>query len=154
MDAKGKRRPPSQPGRPGLEDLWAQLTLAARPGPAAAAASRRQPGKRQESQAGASRNTASDNRQPQPQPYTRLQKARLPFPRLRWHRKHFLGLSDSTPHQSWNRTGFLLRKVSLFLEEEELGAEREGANRRRYREKGRGFLVTAHQWLVRGLGVP
>lgn len=152
MDAKGKCRPPSQPGWPGLEALWAQLTLAARPGPAAAAASRRQPGKRQESQAVASKNTASDNRQPQA--HTRLQKARLPFPRLRWHRKHFPGLSDSTPHQSWNRTGFLLRKVFLFLEEEELGAEREGANRRRDHERGRGFLVTAHRWLVRGLGVP
>lgn len=68
------------------------------PGPAVAAASRRQPQKSQESQGGASRNTATDNRQPQPQ--TGRQKARLPFPRLRWHRKHFLGLSDSTAHQS------------------------------------------------------
>lgn len=143
MDAKGKRRPPSQPGWPGLEGLWAQLTLAARPGPAAAAASRRQPRKRQESQAGASRNAATDKQQPQPQ--TGRQKATLPFPRLRWHRKHFLGLSDSTPHQSWTRTGFLVRKVFHFLEEKELGAEREGANRRRDREKGRGFLGTAHQ---------
>lgn len=75
---------------------------------------------------------------------TGRQKATLPFPRLRWHRKHFLGLSDSTPHQSWNRTAFLVRKVFHFLEEKELGAEREGANRRCDRERGRGFLCTAH----------
>lgn len=79
-------------------------------------------------------NAATEFRQPKPQ--SRRQKARLPFPRLRWHRKHFLGLSDSTSNQSRNRTGFPGRKVLHFLEEVELGVEKEGANGRRDPERG------------------
>lgn len=117
-----------------------------------AAASRRQPGEKRESQAGASRNAATESRQPKPQ--RRLQKARLPFPRLRWHRKHFLGLSDSSPRQSRDRTALLLRRMLHVLEEKGLEAERGGANRRSGRARGRSLPVTAPSAAGPGSGCP
>lgn len=117
-----------------------------------AAASRRQPGEKRESQAGASRNAATESRQPKPQ--RRLQKARLPFPRLRWHRKHFLGLSDSSPRQSRDRTALLLRRMLHVLEEKGLEAERGGANRRSGRPRGRSLPVTAPSAAGPGSGCP